>query len=919
MDSQLLDYLWIIVASALVFLMQAGFAMVESGLTRTKNSINVAIKNLTDLGISLFFFWLFGFALMFGRSLNGVVGTTNFTVGIGFGAAGAWTAIFFLFQAMFCSTSATIVSGAVAERMKYGAYIVSTILLSALIYPVFGHWAWGNFHHGEAASSGWLQNLGFVDFAGSTVVHSVGGWIALAALLIIGPRIGRFPKDGPPVKIPGSNVPMAVLGVLLLWFGWFGFNGGSTMAMNSSVAPIIVNTAMAGAAGMVTTMLLSWLIYKKPDAGLIMNGALAGLVAITANAHVVGGLQSLPIGAIGGLFMLGSTILLEKLKIDDAVGAIPVHLGAGIWGTLAVALFGDLELIGTGLDRLKQLGVQALGVLSAGAWAFTLAFILLWLINKINRLRVDGDHEQQGLNYTEHGATTEIYDLFNVLESQAKSGNLSLRAPVEPFTEFGQIARRYNQVLDRLEESTVAKDEFVHILNSVNDGLILIDRDGIIAPYYSLASERIFGIRDLSSRRFQGILMPLLQEKLQEEFEDYLDLLFDPKINFEAIMRLNPLAKVELFFDSRNGSMDSKHLAIHFMRIEEEGKIEKVMVVIRDLTEEVLLAREVESNKKKAETELELFYRLLHVDPEMLQDFLDSAALDLEAINRVFQNDGPLPERVNRVYRHVHTIKGDAEMLGLEVVSRSAHEFEDKIEALKKQPSLRHSDFLSLALAYTSLQALLERLRNLLFRLAGFKHSFGKRNTEAQSTLAQAIDQLAQSLGQKYGKKVKLDLRGFDPSMIPNGMRKPLKDVLVQCIRNSLYHGIELPQDRLSLGKPEMGTLSISTEQKGESLVLRIHDDGKGISLENLRERIIEAGILDREAVMALGAPEVAKYLFYPSISTAETVDSTAGRGMGMNLLQHTVQGLGGKIELRTKAQLFTELLLRIPLSPVPV
>ena len=918
MDSQLLDYLWIIVASGLVFLMQAGFAMVESGLTRSKNSINVAIKNLTDLGVSVIFFWLFGFALMFGQSVNGLVGSSHFLVEIGFGSAGAWTAVFFLFQSMFCSTSATIVSGAVAERMKYSSYIVSTILLSALIYPVFGHWAWGSFFLNDAGSAGWLQGLGFVDFAGSTVVHSVGGWIALAALLILGPRTGRFEKGKPPAKIPGSNIPMVVLGVLLLWFGWFGFNGGSTLAMNESVAPIIVNTALAAAAGMVATLGVGWLLFRVPDVSLVLNGSLAGLVAVTANCHVITGPAALAIGAIGGIVMLGTTILLEKLKIDDAVGAIPVHLAAGIWGTLAVALFGDPELIGTGLDMLPQLGVQALGVAVAGAWSFGVAFLLLWIINKINKLRVDKDHEHKGLNIAEHGASTEIFDLFQVLETQAASGNLGLRAPVEPFTEVGQIASRYNQVLDRLEESTVAKDEFVHILNSVNDGLLLIDRHGIIAPYYSVAAEHIFELRELAGRTLQGILLPLVHDDVKEQMEDFLELLFDSKIDYASLVALNPVAKVETFFDTHQGTMLSKHLEFHFARVEEDGAVGRVMVVIRDQTEEVQLTREIESNKKKTETEFELFYRLLHVEPDMLREFIESASIDLQGINSIFQNDGPLPERINNIYRHVHTIKGDAELLGLELVSRNAHEFEDKIEALRRKQPLRHADFLSLALAYTGLQALLTKVRNLLNRLASFQSTFGKRNIAAQETLAAAMDQLAQNLGKKYGKKVRLDMTGFDPGLIPPAMRKPLKDVLVQCVRNSLFHGIETPELRQATGKPAEGSLSISSQMKDNTLVLRISDDGKGISLEGLRERVVSAGILTKERAQSLSPPELAKYLFYPNISTADTADTTAGRGMGMNLVHHTVTHLGGKIELRTKPSLFTEFLLRIPLSPVP-
>ncbi len=454
MDKQLLDILWIVVASGLVFIMQAGFAMLESGLTRSKNSINVAIKNLSDIGLSLFLFWLFGFAIMFGMSWKGLIGFNHFAPSPG---SNAWFAAFVLFQSMFCSTAATIVSGAVAERMKYSSYIIATIILSALIYPVFGHWAWGGAL--EGVPSGWLARLGFVDFAGSTVVHSVGGWIALASLTVIGPRIGRFDEEGNPLSIQGSNVTIAVFGVILLWFGWFGFNGGSTLSMSSDVAGIILRTSVAAAAAVITALAVGWPILKKPDVSLPINGALAGLVAITAPVHAVTALEAVVIGSVGALFMLGSTFLLERLAIDDAVGAIPVHLAAGIWGTLAVALFGDPAILGTDAGLLERTGVQLLGIGVCGIWSFGVSWIILTGINRIIPLRVTREEELNGLNYSEHNATTEYHDLFAIMEKQAREGDISLRVPADPFTEAGQIALRYNMILDTLETSVREREE----------------------------------------------------------------------------------------------------------------------------------------------------------------------------------------------------------------------------------------------------------------------------------------------------------------------------------------------------------------------------------------------------------------------------------------------------------------------------
>ncbi len=300
METVLTDVFWVLICAGLVFLMQAGFTCLESGLTRSKNSINVAIKNITDFGISTILFWAFGFALMFGATANGWIGSSQFFLSLDDGSR---TSTFFLFEIMFCATTVTIVSGATAERLRFRSYIIISIILSGLIYPIFGHWAWSGVQTGTV--SGWLGQIGFIDFAGSTVVHSVGGWVALAALLIIGPREGRFPPVGAHMKIHGSNLPMSVLGVLLLWVGWFGFNGGSTLALNDQVAGIITNTFLAGASGIMVTLTVGWIIRKQADAELVIFGSIAGLVAITASAHAVSAASALAIGGIGGIVMLG--------------------------------------------------------------------------------------------------------------------------------------------------------------------------------------------------------------------------------------------------------------------------------------------------------------------------------------------------------------------------------------------------------------------------------------------------------------------------------------------------------------------------------------------------------------------------------------------------------------------------------------
>jgi len=416
------DILWVIVASGLVFMMQAGFLCLETGFTRVKNNVNVASKNLTDFCLSSIVFWAVGFGLMFGVSRFDLFGTSHFMHD--FGAAEYGFTAFFIFQVMFCGTAVTIISGAVAERMKFVAYLVMTVFISGLIYPVFGHLAWNGLYGG--AASGLLAIDGFYDFAGSTVVHSVGGWAALAVLVIIGSRHGRYDSSGKVTAFRPSSMPIAALGTLLLFVGWMGFNGGSTLAFNEQVPVILVNTLLAGSAGAISAGVLAFGVANRLDAAQFMNGCLGGLVAITAGANVMSQEMSLLIGVIGGMLVVAVEEMLEFFHIDDAVGAIPVHLGAGIWGTLAVGLYGDLDLLGTGLSRAGQILVQTKGIIFCGIWTFGMTFVLMWLVNRVFRLRVSLEDEIRGLNLSEHGI--QVAEEFEQPEDvmPARSENLPL-------------------------------------------------------------------------------------------------------------------------------------------------------------------------------------------------------------------------------------------------------------------------------------------------------------------------------------------------------------------------------------------------------------------------------------------------------------------------------------------------------------
>lgn len=492
-----LNIAWMLLCAFLVFIMQAGFLCLETGLVRGKNSINVAIKNVIDLCLSGAVFWLFGYALMFGESQGGWFGSNEFLFDSGHST---WLMTFFIFQLMFCSTSATIVSGAVAERMRFFAYCLTTLMMSALIYPMTGHWVWGGAAQGQP--QGWLAQLGFIDFAGSTVVHSVGGWVSLAAVLLLGPRSGRFNRSRS-VPMQGSNLALSALGVFLLWFGWFGFNGGSTLALNEKVPLILLNTFLAGACGGIAAMLYSYARLGYLAAPDLLNGIIGGLVGITASCHIQLPALAVFIGGIAGLIVVAGAWWLDRWRIDDAVGAIPAHLFAGVWGTLAVALFAPESAFAITAHRGQQLLAQAFGILAVGAYAFTVSFGVLWLINVVYRLRVDAEAEQMGLNVAEHAASTEIIDLLTEMDDHRRRGDFSQPVIAEPHTEVGQIAQQYNHVLQRVNEEihrredllralTVSETRKSAILDAVLDCIVTIDRFGNILEF-NPAAARTFG------------------------------------------------------------------------------------------------------------------------------------------------------------------------------------------------------------------------------------------------------------------------------------------------------------------------------------------------------------------------------------------------------------------------------------------
>lgn len=408
----MVDTVWVLIAGFLVFWMNAGFALVESGFCRKKNCVNILGKNFVVFAVTTLVYYAVGFAIMFGNG-NDYFGLSGWFVPNDpdtFKAL-SWTSVpmaaKFFFQLVFAGTAATIVSGAVAERIHYLAFIIFSVVMGAIIYPIGGHWVWGG---------GFLSSAGMFDFAGSTVVHSIGGWAALSGILFLGPRIGKYGKDGKPAAIPGHNMTSATLGTLILWLGWFGFNPGSTMAANpTAISHIVLTTNLAAAAGAIVGTFYTWMRTGKPDLGLTCNGCLAGLVAITAPCAFVSGPVSVLIGVLSGIIVVEGVLFFDKLKIDDPVGATSVHLLNGVFGTLCIGLFGDVDVAKAiaGVDLKSgglllgggaaQLLVQLEGVVGVGAFTFAISSLVWWLLKSTMGIRVASDVEEAGLDLSEMG------------------------------------------------------------------------------------------------------------------------------------------------------------------------------------------------------------------------------------------------------------------------------------------------------------------------------------------------------------------------------------------------------------------------------------------------------------------------------------------------------------------------------------
>ena len=477
-----IDLLWIVLSAFLVFMMQLGFALLETGTVRAKNTINVAMKNLVDTIFGIIYFWLIGFGLMFGADYAGLIGTTHFLVdGSEMSVNG-----FFFFQVMFAATAVTIVSGAVAERMKFNGYVFVAVIVISLIYPIFGHWAWGE--------GGWLKTMGFVDFAGSTVVHSVGAWIGLAGAIILGPRLGKFRK-GKIIYFSPSNHNFIVFGVFVLWFAWFGFNAGSLLAFEPKITVILLNTLVSGAFGGFGAYLITLFVRQRVAVEIFSFGIISGLVGITAGCASLSVPEAALVGFVSAFVMyVADQVLLYRFRIDDPLSVVSVHGFSGAWGTFAVGLFAETP---EGMTRVHFIFVQGSGIVTAFLFAFSTGIGLFMFLKLFNSLRVSKRNELIGLNLAEHSARMPWVETVESIIRIMRTGNLDTKVYVERDTELGAVAKFFNYLLDSIREKEVALEHSNNLLarEAVTDQLTgIMNRRGLLqrlggrSPYANAVS-----------------------------------------------------------------------------------------------------------------------------------------------------------------------------------------------------------------------------------------------------------------------------------------------------------------------------------------------------------------------------------------------------------------------------------------------
>jgi len=753
--------------------MQIGFCMLEAGLVRQKNSINVAFKNLMDFIVAALAYWAVGFGIMYGvGDANGIYGTTMFLKSHEDG----FTA-FFLYQMVFCSAAATIVGGALAERTRLSGYLVISALVAAVFYPLVGHWVWGGVLNN--GTPGWLAERGFIDFAGATVVHGTGGWLALAAVLVVGPRLGRFDDDSPPLR--GSNYPVATVGVLVLWFGWFGFNGGSAVRFDDTVPRILVNTALAAASGGFTLLSLAWIKDRKPNIAVSLNGTIAGLVGVTAGANVYETVDALIVGFVCAITCSFATGLLERWKVDDVIGAWPAHAVAGAAGTLLVALCGDVSAFPEATTRIDQLVIQATGVASVMVWAFGFGYILLFGVDKMISLRVAEEDERIGLNIAEHDASTDIVELVGEMQMHRNNADFSTPVSEEPHTEVGVIAGEYNRVLDRVRLEIETREEayrqleeeseFRFIFENAHEGIIQFARNGGITKA-NPAAVALLGFKsadELIANAGQW-LSKLEGVDKESQLKRMIRLL-----NEKGVAR-----EIELSFvrsvDGRQG-----HVQIDLRR-----------VASTETADSTVLASIIDVSEKKANDRLRLERDIAEAASKAKSEFLANMSHEIRT-----------------------PLNGVTGMLDL--LSRT--------ELNARQERFIH-------VAGTSADALLSVINDILdvSKIEAGKLELEETEFELPQLLADVLDMFAQQAASKH-----IELASLLPTNIPErviGDPERLRQVFVNLVSNALKF-------------TEQGTVTLrcrvdNNNDNKASFHFAVEDTGRGIEPEE-RDRLFEA------------------------------------------------------------------------------
>jgi len=813
-----MDLVWTLVTSFLIFLMQPGFTLVEVGLTRAKNAGNVVMKNLIAFALGSIGFFLIGYGLMFGTSAGGLLGTGDFFLSHITSASKVenWKFANLMFQGVFAATAATIVSGAMSERTKFIGYLFYSLLISMLIYPVAGHWIWGG---------GWLARLGVIDFSGSTVVHSVGGWVSLAGVLVVGPRLGRYNRDGSVNPIPGHNIPLVALGVFILWFGWFGFNTGNTLsAANPSIALIAVNTVLAGASGALCAMAVTWVLRGKPDVGMTLNGILSGLVSCTGSVAIISPSSAVAIGSVAGLILYFSLSAFERRRIDDPVGAISVHGVNGIWGTLAVGLFAQDQyvqnslgyavngfLFGGGLNLLR---VQTLAVASVFLWAFPLSWVFFKILDRRVGLRVSPEEEVRGLDFGEHSMTS--YPVFD---------------------EFQKKQEEILEELERVRELSLLHDigQSMHTLN-LEETLELILQG--VAKGVGFDRVRLYLLDEERKRLLCKVAVGVEKDKIQS-----LTLPYDREDNMvsRAMMESRPFIVEDAGRDPRVNPglisfLDVKSFAVVPLLSRDK--------VLGGISADNLISQALITEKKLQSLMIFAHQAALALENALMYEELKAFSSQLEG--RVRKASARLEETQRQLFQ-------SEKLAALGKLSAGiAHEIRNPLTSIKilihslvDEQATEASREKDLAV----IEAEIERVNKIIKQFLDFARP--RPPSLEPGGVREVLEETLALLGYEMeGQKITVE-RSYDPDLPPVLMdREQMKQVFLNLMLNAIQAMERGGNLRVALRwKP-----TPSGDEGRSAAEIAIQDGGPGMA-EDIRSRIFEPFFTTKEEGIGLGLP----------------------------------------------------------------